>query len=520
MALPATGSTITMTDIEQYFTLQGEASSFVLGILGTYIGIATGTTISMSGSFGGYEDVSLPVYSLANRYDLTIDGTTYQSAYRRTDDVECAISSWPGYDDGVFLFRFDGTNGHVIRVPSAASLEANGNDEPEHVLTFSQPLGEFQPVLMHEGWANQDWFIYEVNDTIYQRSTADGSLINSFSFSNPSGGRVFHTYRHSCVARLGGNNFEICFVVRADSNSNGNYNERYLRVYNQSGTVVQYTAFPDGLTSQSNESSTLLNTVCEESALNSPIWWLGLYNSTNNRIYRITRTSGTWSAAIKIDGSRTSLLDAPNPNDPEFQDGTHTLRHVCIGRVETSITRTVVTALIGNSSNSYGYLKGWNRTPAEWAAGGRSWSAHDWRTLRISNLENHFTRHAAVFYQDATGTKTPIAVWIPDQTLNSNREDTLLLALNLETGEIIIDFDHSANNIPDPNFIGIVDPSYCPKIIPIFNSVGNFDRGPILHPSYNTRAVYMVAERSNYSNYNETSEFHSEVYQLVLPFDV
>ena len=53
MALPATGSTISMTTIRDYF-VSAYPSSYVLGVLGTYIGISQGTTISMSSSFGGY----------------------------------------------------------------------------------------------------------------------------------------------------------------------------------------------------------------------------------------------------------------------------------------------------------------------------------------------------------------------------------------------------------------------------------------------------------------------------------
>ena len=53
MALPATGSTITMSDIRNFFVSEGQPSSFVLGVLGTYIGISTGNTVSMSSSFGG-----------------------------------------------------------------------------------------------------------------------------------------------------------------------------------------------------------------------------------------------------------------------------------------------------------------------------------------------------------------------------------------------------------------------------------------------------------------------------------
>lgn len=54
MALPPTGSTISMTAIRNYFVAGGFASSYTISVLGTYIGISAGTTISMSASFGGY----------------------------------------------------------------------------------------------------------------------------------------------------------------------------------------------------------------------------------------------------------------------------------------------------------------------------------------------------------------------------------------------------------------------------------------------------------------------------------
>ena len=60
MALPATGSTISMTDIRDYFVGGGFASSYTISVLGTYIGISSGTQISMSSSFGGYYFPILP----------------------------------------------------------------------------------------------------------------------------------------------------------------------------------------------------------------------------------------------------------------------------------------------------------------------------------------------------------------------------------------------------------------------------------------------------------------------------
>lgn len=62
MALPATGSTISMTDIESYFVAGGFASSFTISVLGTYISpsVTAGDQISMSSTFGGYYFPILP----------------------------------------------------------------------------------------------------------------------------------------------------------------------------------------------------------------------------------------------------------------------------------------------------------------------------------------------------------------------------------------------------------------------------------------------------------------------------
>tara|TARA_B100000497_G_C7624682_1_gene375372 strand:- start:817 stop:987 length:171 start_codon:yes stop_codon:yes gene_type:complete len=53
MAIPDTGSAVTMTNIRDYFVGEGQASSYIIGTLGTYLGIASGTTILMSDTFGG-----------------------------------------------------------------------------------------------------------------------------------------------------------------------------------------------------------------------------------------------------------------------------------------------------------------------------------------------------------------------------------------------------------------------------------------------------------------------------------
>ena len=55
MALPATGSTISISTIRNYFVAGGFASYYSLGLMGDYyIGIALFQPVSMSASFGGY----------------------------------------------------------------------------------------------------------------------------------------------------------------------------------------------------------------------------------------------------------------------------------------------------------------------------------------------------------------------------------------------------------------------------------------------------------------------------------
>jgi hypothetical protein len=43
-----------MSDIRNYFVSGGFASSYTISVLGTYISISAGSTISMSASFGGF----------------------------------------------------------------------------------------------------------------------------------------------------------------------------------------------------------------------------------------------------------------------------------------------------------------------------------------------------------------------------------------------------------------------------------------------------------------------------------
>lgn len=51
MALPPTGSTITMSQIRNYFG--GATTPITMSGLGAYLGIGVGTTIAMSITFGG-----------------------------------------------------------------------------------------------------------------------------------------------------------------------------------------------------------------------------------------------------------------------------------------------------------------------------------------------------------------------------------------------------------------------------------------------------------------------------------
>jgi len=52
MALPPTGSTITMSEIRNYFG--SSTTPLELGQLGTFLGISQGTILPMSETFGGY----------------------------------------------------------------------------------------------------------------------------------------------------------------------------------------------------------------------------------------------------------------------------------------------------------------------------------------------------------------------------------------------------------------------------------------------------------------------------------
>ena len=51
MALPPTGSTITMSQIRNYFG--SSTTPITMSFLGTFLGISAGTTIAMSSTFGG-----------------------------------------------------------------------------------------------------------------------------------------------------------------------------------------------------------------------------------------------------------------------------------------------------------------------------------------------------------------------------------------------------------------------------------------------------------------------------------
>ncbi len=51
MALPLTGETITMAEIRNYFG--GSSTPITMSGLGAFLGIASGTTMAMSATFGG-----------------------------------------------------------------------------------------------------------------------------------------------------------------------------------------------------------------------------------------------------------------------------------------------------------------------------------------------------------------------------------------------------------------------------------------------------------------------------------
>jgi hypothetical protein len=51
MALPPTGSQITMSQVRNYFG--GSSTPITMSFLGTYLGISVGSTVLLSATFGG-----------------------------------------------------------------------------------------------------------------------------------------------------------------------------------------------------------------------------------------------------------------------------------------------------------------------------------------------------------------------------------------------------------------------------------------------------------------------------------
>jgi hypothetical protein len=110
MALPPTGSTITMSAIRNYFG--AGTGTISVGTLGTYLGISVGTTIQMSATFGGQ--------------------SVLDTAVSRYNEMQIKISNVLGNGSGNFGY------GQTL----ASSLLSTGNVNPSHMQNLKLDLND------------------------------------------------------------------------------------------------------------------------------------------------------------------------------------------------------------------------------------------------------------------------------------------------------------------------------------------------------------------------------------------
>jgi len=198
MAIPPTGSTITMTDIRDFFVGGGFTSSFVLGILGTYIGISQGTTITMSSTFGGFGQSSTPgSFSLVSTSPTlpNINPTSEENF----DNPHIAFDEWNGVS-GEYMFvsgySFGAMTCGVVNVATGAEL-------------FTFNLSSDQNVIMHPTGIQSNDLIFKIISStttgpIIYHYNHSGSLVRSIGpisgqtlnnfgdiFYNPNNGRYY-----------------------------------------------------------------------------------------------------------------------------------------------------------------------------------------------------------------------------------------------------------------------------------------------------------------------------------------
>lgn len=198
MAIPPTGSTITMTDIRDFFVGGGFTSSFVLGILGTYIGISQGTTITMSSTFGGFGQSSTPgSFSLVSTSPTlpNINPTNEE----RYSELHVAFDEWNGVSGEYMFVAGDSSNAMtcgVVNVATGAEL-------------FTFNLSDRQDVIIHPTGIQSNDLIFKIISTtttgpIIYHYNHSGSLVRSIGpisgqtlnafgdiFYNPNNGRYY-----------------------------------------------------------------------------------------------------------------------------------------------------------------------------------------------------------------------------------------------------------------------------------------------------------------------------------------
>lgn len=220
MALPATGSTITMSDIRNFFLFEGEASSYTLGILGTYIGIAQGNTISMSASFGGRENTQ-GAFFLLNEYTGAAGSPEGQLS---GSIISICLDTWPGQTGSNLGVMFALGGNYTTGGDKVAGLIkcADGGT----ITTFTKLSGK---------WIQTNPSMYAINGTKY--------LIMTKSLSGSSS-TTLHTFNSSGTQT---SSFDLGWNVSRPGYMYSKANDRFyaMDVFDSAGTgrgtIKRYT---------------------------------------------------------------------------------------------------------------------------------------------------------------------------------------------------------------------------------------------------------------------------------------
>lgn len=228
MALPATGSTITMSDIRTFFVFEGEASSYTLGILGTYIGIAQGTTISMSATFGGLEN-SQGGFFLLNEYS---EPNTEPQGQLSGSFISLCLDTWPGQTGsnlGVMYALGDVSNSSTI---NTGLVKCNGGGT---ITTYAKPINS--RLLCNPSMYAINGTKYLIVENLSSNSTlrtfnSSGTETNSFSLGWEIARDVFFYNKSN-------DRFYACDLYNGAGGGRG-----VMKRYTLSGTNDANIAFP------------------------------------------------------------------------------------------------------------------------------------------------------------------------------------------------------------------------------------------------------------------------------------